>query len=126
MLRHVAITVNRESDINRFYEGILGFSEVRRFILPDDLSDQLFGISDATEVVLLNSGDIYLEVFLSERKIEPVYSHICISLQNRIDVMQKAELNGYSVTIVERTSKEDLVFLRDGTGNSFELVEEPA
>jgi len=124
MLRHVAITVNRESDLNLFYGSILGFSEIRRFTLPDDLSDKLFGISDATEVVLLNSGDIYLEVFLSDRKTEPVYSHICISVQNRMDILKLAELNGYSVTRVERASKEDLVFIRDCTGNSFELVEE--
>ena len=123
MLRHVAITINREMDLETFYKEILGFNEMRRFTLPVDLSDKLFGISEATEVVLLKSGDIYLEAFLSNRKIDPVYGHICISLQNRIDAMQKAELNGYSVTRIERTAKEDLVFIRDGTGNSFELVE---
>ena len=123
MLRHVAITINREMDLETFYKEILGFNEMRRFTLPADLSDKLFGISEATEVVLLKSGDIYLEAFLSNRKIDPVYGHICISLQNRIDAMQKAELNGYSVTRIERTAKEDLVFIRDGTGNSFELVE---
>jgi len=123
MLKHIAITVNDKKDINTFYKDLLGFSETRRFTLPEELSDELFGINESTEVVMLHSNDIYLEVFLSDRKIEPIYNHICIAVHNRDDVTGRAQSAGYTVTRVGRTSKPDLVFLRDSSGNSFELMD---
>ncbi len=123
MLKHIAITVNENNDINAFYRDLLGFSETRRFTLPEELSDELFGIKESTEVVILFSDDIYLEVFLSGRKMKPAYNHICIGVQNREDLMGRAQCSGYSVTRVRRTPKQDLIFLRDSSGNSFELVD---
>lgn len=123
MLKHIAITVNDESDLNAFYKDLLGFTEVRSFVLHEELSDKLFGIKGSIEVVLLHSNGIYLEVFLSDQKTESGYNHICIAVQNREDLTGRAQSAGYTVTRVGRTSKQDLVFLRDSSGNSFELVD---
>jgi len=123
MLKHIAITVNDKNDINAFYRDLLGFSESRRFTLPEELSDELFGIKESAEVVMLHSDDIYLEVFLSDRKIESVYNHVCIGVRNREDIIERAQSSGYTVTRAGRTSKPDLIFLRDSSGNSFELVD---
>ena len=123
MLKHIAITVNDKNDISTFYKDLLGFSAERSFTLSEDLSDELFGIKGSVEVILLHSDDTYLEVFLSGRKMKPVYNHICITVKNREDLIGKAQFAGYTVTRVGRTLKPDLVFLRDSSGNSFELVD---
>lgn len=123
MLKHIAITVNDKNDINTFYKDLLRFSETRSFTLPENLSDELFGVNGSTKVVMLHSDDINLEVFLSDRKIESVYNHVCIGVQNREDIIERAQSAGYTVTRAVRTSKPDLVFLRDSSGNSFELVD---
>lgn len=123
MLKHIAITVNDKNDIDTFYKDLLGFSKTRSFTLPENLSDELFGIKESVKVVLLHSKDISLEVFLSGRRMEPAYNHICIAIQNRENIVGRAQSAGYTVTRVGRSLKPDLVFLKDSSGNSFELVD---
>ena len=121
MLEHIGITINEESDIQAFYKDLLGLEEVQKFDLYKDLSEKLFGISNAVSVTYLSSEDLFLELFLTDRKQSPVYNHICISVRNRDSLIKKAESMGFLVTQIKRESKDDLLFIRDKSGNIFEV-----
>ena len=121
MLEHIGITINVESDIQAFYKDLLGLKEVKKFELYKDLSEKLFGISNTVPVTHLSSDDLLIELFLTDKKQNPVYNHICISVQNRDNIIKKAKSMGFSVTNIKRESRDDLLFIKDKSGNIFEI-----
>ncbi|MEA3486933.1 MAG: VOC family protein [Thermodesulfobacteriota bacterium] len=121
MLEHIGITINEENDIQAFYKDLLGLKEVHKFDLYKDLSEKLFGINNAVSVTHLSGDDLFLELFLTYRKQDPVYNHICISVRNRDSLIKKAESRGFPVTQIKRESRDDLLFIRDKSGNIFEI-----
>ena len=123
MLEHIGITINEESDIRSFYKDLLGMEEVRKFDLDEDLAGKIFGINKTVSITLVSNDDFLFELFLSDQKKDLVYNHICISIHNRDDIIKKAESAGFSVTRIKRESKDDLLFLRDNSGNIFEIKE---
>ena len=121
MLEHIGITINEESDIQAFYKDLLGLKEVQKFDLYKDLSEKLFGVSSEVSVTQLSSDDLFMELFLTDKKQNPVYNHICISVRNRDSLIKKAESMGFPVTQMKRESRDDLIFIRDKSGNVFEI-----
>jgi len=121
MLEHIGITINEKSDIDAFYKNLLGLKEERKFELHEDLSEALFGTGERVPVTLLSADDFFMEIFLTDKKQTPVYNHICISIANRNDTVTKAKSMGFPVTQIERESRDDLVFIRDHSGNIFEI-----
>ena len=121
MLEHIGITINEESDIDTFYKDLLGLKEERKFELYEDFSEKLFGTGERVPVALLSGEDFFMELFLTERKQTPGYNHICISVENRGDIIAKAKSMGFPVTEIERESRDAIVFIRDRSGNIFEM-----
>ena len=121
MLEHIGITINVESDIQAFYKELLGLKEVKKFDLYKELSEKLFGISNTVPVTHLSSDNLLIELFLTDKKQNPVYNHICISVQNRDNIIKKAKSMGFSVTNIKRESRDDLLFIKDKSGNIFEI-----
>ncbi|MBW2599576.1 MAG: hypothetical protein JRC60_05750 [Deltaproteobacteria bacterium] len=75
MLEHIGITINEENDIQAFYKDLLGLKEVQKFDLYKDLSERLFGISNEVSVTHLSGDDLFLELFLTDRKPEQELSY---------------------------------------------------
>ena len=121
MLEHIGITINVESDIQAFYKELLGLKEVKKFDLYKELSEKLFGISNTVPVTHLSSDNLLIELFLTDKKQNPVYNHICISVQDRDNIIKKAKSMGFSVTNIKRESRDDLLFIKDKSGNIFEI-----
>ena len=121
MLEHIGITINEESDIDALYKDLLGLKEERKFELYEDVSGKLFGTGERVSVMLLSGEDFFMEVFLTDKKQTPVYNHICISVDNSDDIIAKAKSMGFPVTQIERESRDNIVFLRDRSGNIFEI-----
>ncbi|MEA3489526.1 MAG: VOC family protein [Candidatus Omnitrophota bacterium] len=121
MLEHVGITINEENDIQAFYKDLLGLKEIKKFNLNKGLSGKLFGINNTVSVTLFSNDDLLIELFLTDKKQNPVYNHICISVQNRDDIIKKAKFTGFSVTNIKRQSKDDILFIKDNSGNIFEI-----
>ena len=123
MLEHIGITINKESDIQFFYKDLLGLKEVSKFDLNEDLSGKLFGISNTVSITLLSKDDFLVELFLTDKKHNPIYNHICISIRNRDNIIKKATSLEFTVVDIKRESKDDLVFIKDNSGNIFEVKE---
>lgn len=123
MFGHIGLTINVQSDIESFYKDLLGMKEVREFDIDEDLSERIFRIKNKAPITVLSNDDIVLELFLTDQKQKPVYNHIGISVHNRDNMMEKAKSMGFSVTYIERESKDALLFISDNSGNLFEIKE---
>jgi len=121
MFEHIGITINEESDIQAFYKDLLGLKEINKFDLFDDLSEKIFGISKTVPVSLFSNDDLLIELFLTDKKQKQVYNHICISVKNRDNIIKKATSMGFPVTTIKRESKDYLLFIKDNSGNIFEI-----
>jgi len=121
-LEHIAIAVSNSSEIKDFYKGFLGMEEVRNFVLNEDLSQKIFGIPKETLVVLLQKEDLVLEVFLLDEPLKKGFNHICFTISDREELVKAAGQNDYEVIRIER-DYSDLIFIKDHSGNTFEIKE---
>jgi len=121
MFQHMGITVTDKDDIEAFYKKLLGLKEVKRFDVSADLSEQLFGIRKEVPVTVVSGEDFVIELFLAEEHRPGDYNHIGISVPDPRDLMHRAEQMGYDVTYIEREAKPPLLFIRDRSGNNFEI-----
>jgi len=121
MFEHIGITINEESDIQAFYKDLLGLKEINKFDLYEDLSEKIFGINNTVSVSLFSNDDLLIELFLTDKKQKAVYNHICISVKNRDNIIKKATSMGFPVTTIKRESKDYLLFIKDNSGNIFEI-----
>ena len=120
MFVHVALTINDALEINDFYSDILGFEEKRRFVLDKELTGKLFGIEEDTEIITIEKDGLILEIFVSDRKNSINFEHTCIRIDNREEVIKKVREKNYPCVVVKR-DEMDLVFIKDGSNNLFEV-----
>jgi len=119
-LEHIALTITDHKEIKQFYQEILGFTEIRSFILQKDLAREIFGIGKESRIFHLQKDDLSLELFLMPERFEHVFNHICISVPDREAMVKKAIRDGY-VCIRVRKQHSDMIFLKDKSGNVFEM-----
>ena len=119
-LEHVALNITDPEEIESFYCEILGMSEIRHSVLDKNLAREIFGIEKETTVFQLQKNEILLEIFVRPERFENGFSHICISISNREEIANKADQNGYSCVHLKR-GNSDMIFIKDNSGNIFEL-----
>jgi catechol 2,3-dioxygenase-like lactoylglutathione lyase family enzyme len=122
MIKHIGITIDDSSEIQNFYQNILGMNIVKQFTINSELSDKIFGLKRSTDVYLINKEETYFEIFIHEHKKYKNYNHICLSIENQVEIVKKAKAEFYNCTIIERENY-DLVFVSDRSANMFELKE---
>ena len=121
-LEHVALTVTDPAEVENFYHDILGMIEVSNFILEKDLATRIFGIDKETSVFLLQKDELLLELFLMPEQRKHYFDHICVSIKNREELVEKAAQNSYEYIRLKR-KYTDLIFIKDKDGNIFEIKE---
>ena len=121
MFSHLGLTINHKEDINNFYKDVLNLAEKYNFTIGKDYSSQIFGIDQETPVYLLEKNDFQIELFLIDTNSQPVYNHVEIYIDNLDKMLNKVNIHNYPLTIIERTAKQDLIFIADKSGNKFEI-----
>jgi len=119
-LEHIALTVADYHEIEQFYHEILGLREIKRFTLNKTLSRDIFSIEKETAVFQLQKDKLLLEIFLTPEKRDPGFNHICISTNNREEIVKKATQHSYKCVLLKR-EYSDLIFIADHSGNIFEV-----
>lgn len=122
-LNHVGIEINREEEIDSFYQKILGFHLERTFEIPAQLSETLFGIREPVQVFLIKKNDNLLELFVYSSPNQSSYRHLCLEVPDRESLADQCTYNNYPVIRVKREERDDLLFIKDRSGNIFELTE---
>jgi len=122
-LEHIALTINNHDEIIDFFHNVLEMKTVKAFTLNSELSSTIFNIKKGVHVYLLKKDSLIIEIFVSPVKISHGYSHVCISVSEREIMMQNAIKFEYEVIQIERENS-DLVFIKDKSGNTFEIKEQ--
>ena len=122
-LQHIGISVLDITEVENFYQKILGMKKVSNFTLNSLLSEQIFDINIDTSVFLLQKDEVYFEIFVTNFEKSKNFNHFCIEVQNREILVEKAQNNGYKCYRKKR-DKPDLIFIYDKTGNVFEIKEQ--
>ncbi len=128
MLMHVGLTIAKKEDIERFYVGLLGFRKAWSFKVTEEVGKRIFkqDALEDSEVVAVKREDLAIELFMHGRSRPGTFDHLCIALEGREEVVEKAAGLGYTVHRIKREGKKDLIFIEDGSGNRFEIVEKKA
>ena len=119
-LEHIALSITVPEDIKNFYQDILGMSKVKNFVLNKLLAYEIFGINKNTDVFLLQKDMLFLEIFVVDTISARNFNHICLSVDDRKTVFRNAEQKGHTV-ICKKRGNSDLIFIKDKSGNIFEI-----
>ena len=119
-LEHIALSITVPEDIKHFYQDILGMDKVKNFVLNKLLAYEIFGINKNTDVFLLQKDMLFLEIFVIDTISARNFNHICLSVDDRKTVFRNAEQKGHTV-ICKKRGNSDLIFIKDKSGNIFEI-----
>lgn len=120
-LHHIALNIQRKEELTDFYQNILEFQPEYQFDLNKDIATKIFNISEQPRVFLYKKEEIYFELFVYEGSTLPAFAHLCMQITDRETIVKKCEEAGYPVIRIKRSDKPDLLFIKDKTGNIFEL-----
>lgn len=119
-LNHIGLNISAESEIDHFYTNILKFWPNRNFEITDELSREVFQHKGVARVFTVRNTDMVFELFLTNETQSTVFQHICLEVNNRDHVAEKAKAYGYPVIRIKKETC-DLLFIKDNAGNTFEL-----
>ncbi|MEW5767584.1 MAG: VOC family protein [bacterium] len=120
MFHHIGLEATDKEKAAIFFEEILGIPKVKSFTLSSDLAEAIFGPAKEIEVETFAGEGIIIEVFITDQKVRPLYSHVCLVVPNRPELITKCEAYGIIPNVVKKGDKE-LLFIRDFSGNLFEI-----
>jgi catechol 2,3-dioxygenase-like lactoylglutathione lyase family enzyme len=123
-LNHIALNIQNKEDLLDFYQNILGFYLEYQFDLDPIYASKIFDVAKQPEVFLYKNKDIYLELFIYPENTLKGFAHICIEVTDREIIANKCQNAGYPTIRIDRSDKPELLFVRDRTGNIFELKTE--
>lgn len=121
-LEHIALSVSDQQEIEKFYSNILEMKQIKNFVLGRDLADNIFGIDEEINVFLLQKDKVVFEIFITTVSKKQAFDHVCISINNRENFINKVIKSGYKVIRIKREFF-DLIFIKDKDGNIFEIKE---
>ena len=123
-IKHIGLNIRFREDVEKFYHGLLGFRTDSEFKLNRELSNTLFGIDSETDVLYLIKEGVELELFYNKENVSTGYNHICLEVNNLNEFVTEARQAGFLHYYRERSNKQPLVFIKDNSGNIFEIKEQ--
>jgi len=121
-LEHIALNIIDSKEIIGFYQNVLGMVEIKNYTLDENLVNLFFNIKRETLVYLMQKDDLFLELFINTKSYNHGFNHICIKVENREAIVNKAKDNSYKC-IRRKRKYFDQIFISDNSGNIFEIKE---
>ena len=84
-INHIALQYKDKEKAKIFFQDILELSLIKQFKLTKKLSKQIFGKSEKLEIIVYANDHAKFEVFITEKKQESIYNHICIEIDDKED-----------------------------------------
>ena len=120
-LNHIGITNKSEEQALQFYRDFLGLEKTKEILLPPELSEQLFSLSQEIKVLVFERPGIKVEVFISDfQHANPNFTHFGLMLDNFSEVTEKAQRSHVDLIIGKHKDKT-VYFLKDFSGNLIEI-----
>lgn len=120
-LNHLGITNKSAEQAIQFYQDFLGLEKTREILLPLELSEQLFSLSQEIKVLVFEKPGIKIEVFISDfQHADPNLTHFGLMLDNFSEVTEKAQRSHVDL-IIGKHKEKTVYFLKDFSGNLIEI-----
>ena len=126
MIDHIAIATNSELESDKFFIQLLGLNKIREKIVPSDLIEKFFGVKREQRFLVYGNDKIIFEVFITDdnSKAKDIFTHSCLFIENRDDLVKKATSMGFKVIQVPRNDGSGYyLFIQDSFHNLYEIKE---
>jgi len=124
-IEHISLVARNKKKIEEFFTKILEIPLIDTFSVPKKLAEKIFDIAQEIEVCLFKSNHVKFEVFISkERTAKKSYAHVCLSVKNRSKIIENCKQHKIEVNYIPREKKTALLFIKDPSGNLFEIKDE--
>ena len=123
-IEHVAVAANSEEDSDDFFIELLELEKKRIFTVPNELMNKFFGINKPQKVIRYGNLEIDFEVFITDdnSRAKDVFTHSCILIKNRDQLVEKAVKKNFLVVRVPREGSSNYyLFIKDKYGNLYEI-----
>jgi len=122
-LHHIALQCSDREKAEIFFTSILGIPKVRSFALSEDLSEAIFAISRSVEIDVYDNDITRIEVFITDTDKPPGFEHTCIEVISKKELVERCKQHGITPSIIKKAGK-DLLFVKDFSGNVYEVKEQ--
>ena len=121
-LNHAGVINKNEEDAVRFYKDFLGLEITKEWVVPAELSGQLFAISRDIRMLVFEKEGTKIEVFISPeyRNATPDINHFGILVDNFSEIVEKVPQAGVEL-ITGKTKDKTVYFIKDFSGNLIEI-----
>lgn len=123
-LHHVGLHSRTKESADLFFIKILQIPLDRTFEVPADMAEKIFGLKHTVWVHVYEHQNTRFEVFISEHLIhKPGYDHVCVNVKSKKEFQKRCSEYGLQPFVVMKGEKE-LLFVKDFSGNLFEIKEQ--
>jgi len=123
-IEHFAVSSNNEEDSDGFFIELLDMKKERAFVVSEDLMEEFFGVRKEQKIVRYGNDDVSVEAFITNDKSKVIdkFTHICLIIEGREKLMEKAKQLNFEVKKVPRKNSDGFyLFLKDHFGNLYEI-----
>jgi catechol 2,3-dioxygenase-like lactoylglutathione lyase family enzyme len=122
VVQHVALVCRQRQTADQFFIDILGMPVVKTTRLSQELSRIIFGIDESVEMVVYGAGSTRIEVFIHSKTSEHSFDHVGLEVPDKAMFFSRCEVSGLKPFWVQKEGRQ-LLFVRDYSGNLFEITE---
>lgn len=122
LINHAGVINTNEKDAVRFYRDFIGLEIIKEYIVPAELSEQIFAVAQDIKMIVFGKDGTKIEVFIFPQytPATPDISHIGFLLDNFSEIIEMAPKAGVDL-IVGKTRDKTVYFLKDFSGNLIEI-----
>jgi len=122
LFNHVALQCNDKEKIETFFTEVLGLPLKKKFTVSRELSEAIFGIDESVDVEVYGNNETSFEIFITQTEEKSSYGHVCIEIDNKKKFINRCKQYGIIPMVITKGGK-NLLFVRDFSGNLFEIKE---
>ena len=121
LFNHVALQCNDKEKVEIFFTEVLGLPIKKKFTASRELSETIFGIDESVDVEVYGNNETRFEIFITQTEEKRGYGHVCIEIDKK-KFIDRCKQHGIKPMVITKDGK-NLLFVRDFTGNLFEIKE---
>ncbi|MCK5259295.1 MAG: VOC family protein [Thermoplasmatales archaeon] len=122
LLNHVALQCNDKEKAETFFTEVLELPIKKKFTVSRELSEAIFGIDESVDVEVYDNNETRFEIFITQTEEKRGYGHVCIEIDNKKEFIDRCKQYGIKPMFITKGGK-NLLFVRDFSGNLFEIKE---
>jgi catechol 2,3-dioxygenase-like lactoylglutathione lyase family enzyme len=122
LLNHAGIINKSEEEAVRFYKEFLCLEITKEWVVPAELSEQIFEVPRDIKMFVFERKGARVEVFIfpEYKTSSPVINHFGLLLNNFSEIIGKAPQAGIEL-ITGKTKDKTVHFIKDYSGNLIEI-----